>query len=131
MNLYNEQSRSELESIRDFIILHYKLTERDDTSFWRACRDMDIPESLSARIELFRANAYTYQGAGELFPSASWQWVMLGQRLTPESYHYMGRLLGPKPLHDALSTLRTKIAGLVAQMPTHQAFINRYCLADA
>jgi tryptophan halogenase len=127
MSLYNEQSRTEIESIRDFVILHYKLTERDDTSFWRACRDMEIPDTLSARIELFRESAYTYQGAGELFPVASWQWVMLGQRLMPESYHYMGRLLGPKRLHDALSTLRTKIAGAVAQMPTHQAFIDRYC----
>ena len=54
---FNTQSALELENIRDFIIAHYKLTERDDTPFWRQCRDMKIPDSLAQRLELFRESA--------------------------------------------------------------------------
>jgi tryptophan halogenase len=124
---YNDQSQAEFEKIRDFIILHYKLTERDDTQYWRDCRGMDIPESLAQRIALFRENAIVYQGPDEMFRVDSWLQVMLGQRLIPRSYHHMARLLGEERLRNALDTLSGKIAGAAAKMPTHRAFLDRYC----
>ena len=87
VNRYNELSRRELEAIRDFIVLHYKLTERDDSGFWNYCREMAIPDSLSERIELFREHALAYQSADELFRVDSWVQVMLGQKLKPRSWH--------------------------------------------
>ncbi len=64
---YNQQAVDELEKIRDFIILHYKLTERTDSPFWDRCRTMDVPDSLAQRIELFRESAQAFQAPGELF----------------------------------------------------------------
>ena len=127
INRYNEQSRIEYERIRDFIILHYKLTERDDTAFWRDCRDMPIPDSLAQRIELFKESAMAYQATDEMFRVESWMQVMLGQRLKPRGYHHMGRMLGPERLRTALDTLKGSIAGAVAKMPTHREFLNSYC----
>jgi tryptophan 7-halogenase len=124
---YNDTSRAEFEKIRDFIILHYKLTERDDAPFWRDCRDMEIPATLTERIELFRESAMAYMGADELFRIDSWVQVMLGQRLLPRSYHHMGRMLGPERLRKALDTLQTSIAGAVERMPTHQDFLAEFC----
>lgn len=126
-NRYNDQSRLEYERIRDFIILHYKLTQRDDTEFWRDCRAMDIPESLTQRIELFRECAHAYQATDEMFRVDSWMQVMLGQGLRPRGYHHMGRMLGPERLRHALDTLKGSIAGAVAKMPTHREFLNFYC----
>jgi tryptophan 7-halogenase len=126
---YNEQSRVEYERIRDFIILHYKLTERDDSQFWRDCRDMPIPDSLAQRIELFRESALAYQATDEMFRVESWMQVMLGQRLRPKGYHHMGRMLGPERLRKALDTLHASIAGAVARMPTHREFLKTYCPA--
>jgi tryptophan halogenase len=126
---YNEQSKLEYERIRDFIILHYKVTERDDSQFWRDCRDMQIPDTLAHRIELFRENAMAYQATDEMFRVESWMQVMLGQRLRPRSYHHMGRMLGPERLRNALDTLRGSIAGAVAKMPTHREFLMSYCAA--
>jgi tryptophan halogenase len=128
---YNELARKELEGIRDFIILHYKLTERDDSPFWRRCREMEIPESLARRIALFRDNALAWQDSDDLFRVDSWVQVMLGQRLEPRAYHRMGELMQPEQLRQALDDLRSNIAKAVAGMPPHQAFLENYCGAAA
>ncbi len=127
INRYNDQSRTEFEKIRDFIILHYKLTERDDTAFWRDCRAMKIPDSLAERIELFRESAMAYQAVDEMFRVESWVQVMLGQRVRPRAYHHMGKLMETERLRVALNTLKNSIGGAVAKMPTHRQFLDSYC----
>jgi tryptophan halogenase len=101
---YNRQAVDELEKIRDFIILHYKLTERTDSPFWDRCRTMDVPDSLAQRIALFRDSAQAFQAPGELFQVDSWLQVMLGQRLEPAGYHQMGRLMPPEQLRGRCPT---------------------------
>lgn len=124
---YNAQSRYEFERIRDFIILHYKLTRRDDTAFWRSCRDLDIPDTLADRIALFRDGGYVYQSSDELFRTASWLFVMLGQGVLPQNHHHMGALLGEQRLRRALESLKQNIARAVTKMPRHQDFLATYC----
>lgn len=124
---YNRQADDELVKIRDFIILHYKLTERTDSAFWDRVREMDIPDTLAHRIELFRESAQVFQAPGELFQVDSWLQVMLGQRLAPRAYHHMGRLMPPQQLKQALDDLKRNIAGAVARLPGHQAFLDDYC----
>jgi tryptophan halogenase len=124
---YNRQAEDELEKIRDFIILHYKLTERTDSPFWNRCRTMDIPDALAHRIALFREAAQAYQAPGELFQVDSWLQVMLGQRLEPRGHHHMGRLMPPEQLRQALGDLKSNIARAVDRMPSHQAFVDSYC----
>jgi tryptophan halogenase len=89
---YNELSRYEIEEIRDFVCMHYHLTQRDDTPFWRHCSKMEIPESLASRIELFKQNGYAYFNEGQPFPVASWVAVMLGQNIKPQGYHHYARM---------------------------------------
>jgi tryptophan halogenase len=124
---YNQQAVDELEKIRDFIILHYKLTERTDSPFWDHCRTMAVPDSLAHRIELFRESAQAFQAPGELFQVDSWLQVMLGQRLAPTGHHHMGRLMPPEQLRGALTDLSGNIARAVSGLPGHQAFLDRYC----
>jgi len=126
---FNAQSRKEAEHIRDFIILHYKLTERDDSPFWRRCRDMEIPASLAERIALFRDNAMAYQGSDEMFRIDSWIMVMLGQGIEPKSYHHLARMMEPGQLQRALSDLKAGIAGQLAKLPAHQQFVEAYAPA--
>ena len=126
---YNRQSHNDFERIRDFIVLHYKLTERDDTPFWRVCRDMAIPDTLADRIALFRDSGYAYQAPDDLFSVTSWVFVMVGQGLMPRHYHHMGALLGDQRLRRALESLKSNIARAVRNMPTHKAFVEQYCPA--
>ena len=127
---YNEQARTELEGVRDFIVLHYKLTQRDDSAFWRHCAAMEVPDSLAERIALFREKAHAYQTSDDLFRVDSWVQVMLGQRLEPRGHHHMGRLMRPEQLRGALNDLKTNIARAVTAMPDHQDFLDRYCSTE-
>jgi tryptophan halogenase len=128
---FNDQARNELERIRDFIILHYKLTERDDSAFWRQCRDMEVPATLAERIGLFREAGFAYQGSDDLFRVDSWTQVMLGQRLQPLGHHHVGQLMEAGRMEQSLADLKARIAAAVQRMPAHQDFVDRYCAPAA
>lgn len=127
---YNELTRNELESIRDFIVLHYHATERDDTPFWRYCRTMEVPDTLAQRLALFREHAHAWQADGELFRVDSWTQVMIGQGIRPRGYHHLARVMSERDLVRFLTGLKTAINGAVARLPSHQEFVDRYCRDD-
>lgn len=124
---FNQQASRELERIRDFIMLHYKVTERDDSPFWNQMRNLDVPESLAQRIALFRENGMAYKDPDDLFLVDSWLQVMLGQGLQPKGFHRMGQLMTDDQLRMAVDGLRNNIARAVAKLPSHQDFIKQYC----
>jgi tryptophan halogenase len=85
---YNRRLDREIELIRDFVILHYHATQRDDTPFWRQVRDMPIPDSLAERVEMFRDRGLLFQvGADEYFSQGSWMAVMMGQGIVPRAHN--------------------------------------------
>lgn len=127
---FNQLADAELEGIRDFIILHYHVTQREDTAFWRYCREMSVPESLAQRIALFRDHAQAYQGDNELFRVDSWVQVMLGQGLLPRHYHPMAKAMQAEQLRQFLQNLQGGIANTVASLPTHKNFVQQYCNAQ-
>ena len=121
--------RFEIDNVRDFIVLHYHVTERTDTPFWRHCRDMDIPDSLKHRIELFKQAGRVFKVPTELFGENSWIQVMLGQGLTPEQYHPIVNMMSEDELRQFLSGIHGSVSGFVGQLPEHQRFIDHYCKA--
>lgn len=126
---YNEKTDFEYDRIRDFLILHYKSTERDDTPFWNHCRNMSIPATLQSNIDLFKQSGRFYRNGEEFFALQSWVMVMLGQRIHPGGYHPMVDQLPEKEVVDFVEHVRNVIASCVDAMPSHQAFIDRYCAA--
>ena len=128
---FNNQMNYEIEHVRDFIILHYHVTERTDTPFWRQCRSMDIPESLTHRIELFKQTGRVFKIPTELFGENSWIQVMLGQGLIPEQYHPIVNMMDDEELEKFLTGIHGSVQELVKQLPEHQRFIDHYCRASA
>jgi len=127
---YNSQAKSELEYIRDFIILHYHVTQRTDTPFWNFCRTMDVPESLSRRIELFLSNGRIFREGHELFFDGSWSRVMTGQGLMPRGYHPIVDIMSDQELDLLLNGIQSAHARVVDQLGSHQDFLNKYCRSD-
>ena len=124
---FNNQMNFEIENVRDFIVLHYHVTERTDTPFWRQCRSMEIPESLTHRIELFRQTGRVFKIPTELFGENSWIQVMLGQGLLPEQYHPIVNMMDDDELEKFLTGIHGAVRQLVSQLPEHQRFIDHYC----
>ena len=127
---YNRVSRAEMEHVRDFIILHYHANQRDE-ALWRECREMTLPDGLAERIQLFRDRAHVWQGDDELFRLDSWTHVMIGQGIMPADHHPVARALPDADLGRLFEAIRKPINAVVQSMPSHQAFLERYCPADS
>jgi tryptophan 7-halogenase len=124
---FNEQQHQDMLQIRDFLILHYKVTDRRDSPFWRQCAAMDVPDSLAQKIALFRDTGRVFRKNEELFAENSWVQVMMGQGITPRSHHPIADKLPDADLARLLDTLRGNVARTVATMPDHAAYVARYC----
>ncbi len=126
---FNAQTEHEVLNIRDFIILHYHVTEREDSPFWRYCKNMPIPDSLKHRIELFKETGKVFKVPNELFGENSWVQVMLGQGLVPKQHHPVADLMSEKEMDHFLSQIEQQNIRKVAQLPSHQDFLQHYCPA--
>ncbi|MGU3316203.1 tryptophan halogenase family protein [Sphingomonas sp. M6A6_1c] len=124
---FNDQQHTDMLQIRDFLILHYKVTERRDSPFWRQCATMAIPDSLAQKIELFRETGRVFRKNEELFAENSWVQVMLGQGIVPRSHHPIAAKLGDDDMARLLSTLRQNVATTVRGLPPHAAYVAQYC----
>jgi tryptophan halogenase len=128
---FNAQAAREIEGIRDFIVLHYHLNQRDDSDFWRDCRELTLPDSLAERIALFRDAAHAFQDSHDLFRVDSWVQVMLGQRLTPLSYHPATQIIPEAQLRDSLEALKSNIGRAVDTMSTHESWLRGFAAQDS
>lgn len=127
---YNRRVGHEFELIRDFLILHYHQTARDDSEFWRYCAHMDVPESLKSKMELFRGNGLLHKDAEDLFRESSWMQVMIGQGLKPSGYHSMADRLSPEQLRTFLADVQRLIARAEGGLQGHAEFVETYCKSD-
>ena len=124
---YNDQTKKEADNIRDFIILHYHLTDRRDSEFWRYCANMPIPDSLAHRMKLFKESGRVFKKADDLFGETSWVQVMMGQGLMPEQYHPIVDMMTDDELQAFLNKIKNGVGKRVANWPDHNDFIAHYC----
>jgi tryptophan halogenase len=117
----------EYDRIRDFLILHYHATERDDSDFWNYVRTMPIPDSLAEKMELFRRRGRVVKYREGVFLDASWVAVYLGQRVMPAGRDPRAGVPSADSLMRGMEALQAEIAASADAMPAHSAFIDRYC----
>lgn len=127
---YNRQVSHEYELVRDFLILHYHRTDRDDSEFWRYCQNMSVPDSLTDKMALFEGNGLLYKDPEDLFRESSWVQVMVGQGLMPRSFHAMANRLSSEQLAGFLADVQKLIDRTTQDLPGHREFIAAHCAAD-
>ena len=128
---YNKQSEAEFVYIRDFLLLHYHVTERTDSQFWRDMRQLQIPDSLQHKIELFQADGSIFREQHDLFHDGSWLQVMLGQGLLPRDYHPLADSFSEAQLKDMLKSIKAIKQEPLAKLFSHDEFLRRVCAASA
>ena len=123
---YNDFTQTQYEQVRDFVILHYKANGRDEP-LWRQMRAMEVPESLTRRIALFRNRGRVFRRDDELFAETSWIAVMLGQGITPSGWDPLADALNPDQLAAMLDRVRSTFRRAAEGMPDHAAYLARHC----
>jgi tryptophan 7-halogenase len=126
---FNRVLKTETEEIRDFIILHYKVTQRDDTPFWDYVRAMDVPDRLTEKMEVFANAGRAFRENEELFNDTSWFAVMVGQGLIPRTFDPVAKLLSEDETKTRLDQIRGAVLNSADYMPRHIDFIRDNCAA--
>lgn len=126
---FNRLTGKEYARIRDFLILHYNATTRDDSEFWNHCRTMAVPDSLTEKTELFRANGQIFREDDELFTETSWAAVMMGQGIMMGGHNAMTDALISPATAKEIDGIEQSIRFVVQHMPEHRDYLNKYCPA--
>ncbi|MFT5756202.1 MAG: tryptophan halogenase [Alteromonadaceae bacterium] len=134
---FNQKINADYKEIRDFIILHYCTSSRDDTDFWRWCQNMPVPESLEEKIRLFRSRGQLEHPQGQFFSSESWYSILEGMKIRPQKYHPLLDVFHSQSLTNTFSqyiasTLNAEVKNIratVLKMPNHHEYIQAHCQA--
>lgn len=124
---FNSEMAYEYDNVKDFLIAHYKITEREDTPFWQYVKHMSIPDSLQEKLDIFRARGEVMARQTELFKETSWYSVLVGQGLEPRSYHPVADAISEDELRLRLTKIRTGIQNRISGMPVHQEYVRKHC----
>jgi tryptophan halogenase len=128
---FNRVAICEYERVRDFIIFHYKATERRDAPLWSYCGNMDIPETLTYKLTQFRNSGRVAKYGGDLFATSNWVAVLMGQEIWPERYDTLTDLRDPAEVRASLEAIRKTIRRAAAAAPRHEDYIAQHCHGDA
>ncbi|MDE1986735.1 MAG: tryptophan 7-halogenase [Alphaproteobacteria bacterium] len=127
---FNRLMDLEFERVRDFLVLHYFLTSRDDTPFWNHCRTMAIPDTLRHKLELFGERGLITVNADAFFGEPSWLSVCIGQNVVPRRYDPLSDTLDADEVRRQLFALRRDVRKTAEAMPLQDAFLKEYCAAE-
>ena len=122
---YNADTTHEYELLRDFVLAHYAVSSGIDTPFWRDVRETPLPDSLTARIEAFRASGNILNEVVELFGPTNWFAILWGQGVRPRDYHPIADSIPREELDRRLAVLRQRNAEGLADLPPGEAFLVR------
>ena len=128
---YNRRMTMDYEEIRDFVVLHYVLTRRDDTAFWREYRDMALPEGLRHRIEVFRASGAVTEALDPLFRGVNWQAILDGMGVRPRGYNPLVDRIDFAGMTEEMDRAADILDRFVRDLPTHGDFLAAHCPAPA
>lgn len=123
VNEYNKQSEVEFEQIRDFLILHYHATQRTDSQFWQDMRNMEIPDSLKHKMELFKESGRLFREQDDLFIESSWLQVLIGQGIMPKDYHPIANNMSESHIIETLEKIKKIKQEPISKLPSHDEFI--------
>jgi len=129
VNEFNRITQNEYEGIRDFIVAHYCLGERDDAELWKYCRTMELPDSLTHRLELFKSCGNISLVAEDSYREPSWVAILVGLNLIPKRYDPFVDRINDDVLIRVMKQRREEIKKIASTMPSHSRYVAEVCPA--
>lgn len=127
---FNRRMTQKYEESRNFLILHYHATERDDTEFWNYCRTMSVPDEVKHRMDIFKKTGFVSFDKSDLFIEHNWLAVLFGQRIIPDTFDQRVGNFDEQKISEAMEPMRNQIYDAVKAMPTHNQTLQDYCAGD-
>ncbi|MFZ9396560.1 MAG: tryptophan halogenase family protein [Erythrobacter sp.] len=128
---FNRLGMAEWCQVRDMVIAHYKVNQRDDSGFWRDCAAMEVPDSLAETLALWEARGALAIDGGHLFQLGSWAAVLIGQNLLPQSLHPLAARIAPEDIAPLVRKTAEAMREQAGNLPDHAAFVRQYAAAAA
>lgn len=125
VDIYNREILEDYVNIRDFLVAHYHLTGRSDSDFWNHCQTMEIPGTLSRRLDVFKRSANSCVATNELFKEHSWIAMLIGQRFYPESYHPLADVTSAYEIDRNIKVMENDVSAKTSRLPTHEQFLTK------
>ena len=126
----NRIHNAELDRVVDFLALHYKLTKRDDTEFWRYCQNMSITDALKHKIEVYKSQGQVVMYDNESFEEASWLSMYSGFDVNPQRFDIRAKNMPLEVIEKNLAQMKNSMFSAAQQAMTHQQFIDKHCRAE-
>ena len=114
---YNRLTALEYENVRDFLILHFGASRREDSPFWRDCRAMRLPETLAYKLDLFTRTGRIAMREEETFSQASWLAIYTGLDLWPARHEPSIDIFGSSSTFSRFEAMRGIIRAAVETLP--------------
>jgi tryptophan halogenase len=120
---YDERMAATFDEVRDFIVLHYALSGREDTPFWKASRTVPLPDALRERLALYDETALLPARPHALFAETSWHAILAGFERLPQRSLARAHLSNPGRVAEILASIRAHNADLAASLPSHATLL--------
>jgi len=127
---FNQEIDNDYLEIRDFLILHYCTSGRDDSNFWRWCQTMPVPTTLRENLQLFKRRGQLIPRPGQFFTNDSWYSILEGMNIRPQKYHPLLDAFHPQDLMRSLNENVNAIRATVEKLPHHYDYIQTHCPAN-
>lgn len=122
---FNRLASAEMEDIRDFLVLHYCLSGRQDSPFWRHLSRMELPASLQRKIDLFCQNGRILAKHDDLFTNLSWASVLHGMGARPANVDPLTDMVPASFADRVMADIQQQIRTTAAAASSHDDFLSR------
>jgi tryptophan halogenase len=125
---FNHDYKNDSEDIRDFLLMHYCTTKRNDTEFWRYCQSISLPDSLSTKLDEYHASGQITLAKNAIFPYQSWLQVLTGQKVFPAMLSKQNMLFSDKEAMEFFQFVNNAIGQQVRSLPSHEDYLTQLIL---
>ena len=122
-NIYNRRIVELYEGVRDFIILHYVLNQRNKDAFWRDSRNVPLPSTLEEGIQLYEENGSIDPRLTSVFSETSFHFILAGGERLPRRAPTRADLSDFAAVVQILEAIRDQNQSWIKTSPTHRDLI--------